>query len=88
MPTETITILPSELDEKKSNVPNVFFIHPVEGLIAALKPLASLLPYKVYGIECVEDAPLDSINTLAAFYIKVTERIFLSPIFLQCSKQN
>lgn len=71
MPSQTLTLLPSSVDPKEKNVPTVFLIHPVEGLITALKPLASLLPYKVYGIECVEEAPLTTLPSLAAFYIKV-----------------
>lgn len=71
MPSQTLTLLPSAVDPKKTNVPVVFLIHPVEGLITALKPLASLLPYKIYGIECVEEAPMDTVPSLAAFYIKV-----------------
>lgn len=71
MPSEVITLLPSDVNEKAQQVANVFFIHPVEGLIAALKPLASKLPFKVYGIECVEEAPLDSMPALAKFYIEV-----------------
>lgn len=70
MPSQTLTPLPSSVDPKK-NAPTVFLIHPVEGLIMALKYVASLLPFKIYGIECAEEAPLDSMSSLAAFYIKV-----------------
>ncbi|XP_065226660.1 fatty acid synthase-like [Planococcus citri] len=76
MPTEVITRLPSEADDKTSSqVPNVFFVHPIEGLTTALKPLASTLPFKIYGIECVEEAPLDSIPSLAKFYIQNVQKI-------------
>lgn len=70
MPTNTILQLASAASNIKS--PIVFFIHPVEGLVEALKPLATLLPYTVYGIECDEKAPADSLIELAKYYIEVS----------------
>lgn len=70
MPTNTISQLASAASNKKS--PIVFFIHPVEGLVEALKPLATLLPYTVYGIECDEKAPAESLIELAEYYIDVS----------------
>jgi fatty acid synthase len=69
MPSKTVTLLESQADGK-TNVPNVFFIHPVEGLVSALKNLASVLPYRVYGIECTQDTPLDSVESIASFYVQ------------------
>lgn len=71
MPSNTITLLRTAANNTDTNLPIVFFLHPVEGLVESLKPLASLLPYRAYGIECVESTPLDSITSLAEFYIKV-----------------
>lgn len=76
MPSEVITRLPSQADDKTSSkAPNVFFIHAIEGIIAALKPLASTLPYNAYGIECVEEAPLVNMPALAAFYVENVRKI-------------
>lgn len=83
MPTSVISPLPSAVKSNQSNVPIVFFVHPIEGLTAALKPLASALPYKAYGIECIREAPLDSITTLAKFYVDVCNAISLKILFFR-----
>lgn len=72
MPKSTISLLPSAKTSKNTKIPAVFFLHPVEGLVEALKPLASQLPYPVYGIECDAKAPLESMSTLSAYYIDVS----------------
>uniref|UniRef100_UPI00358E27BA fatty acid synthase isoform X2 n=1 Tax=Myxine glutinosa TaxID=7769 RepID=UPI00358E27BA len=47
----------------------IFFIHPIEGSSEVFRELATLLPVPCYGIQCTEAAPLDSIASLAAFYL-------------------
>jgi len=49
----------------------VFMIHPIEGHINQLMQVASNLNATVYGFQCTADAPLQSIEELASFYIKV-----------------
>lgn len=74
MPEKTVTQLQSAVgsNNNKSKIPAVFFVHPVEGVVEVLKPLASQLPYPVYGIECDVKAPLESMSTLAEYYIQVS----------------
>lgn len=48
----------------------IFLIHPIEGVVSALSPLAETLKRPVYGLQCVSYAPLDTIQDLAAYYIK------------------
>jgi len=49
---------------------NVFVVHPIEGVTLSLQKLASQLQETVYGIQCVKDADLTSVEKLAAYYIK------------------
>ena len=53
-----------------SSMKPVFLIHAIEGVAAPLKPLAESLNRPVYGLQCVAHAPLDTIQDLAAYYIK------------------
>lgn len=71
IPSETITELQSAASAADSKKPALFFVHAIEGFVTSLKKLASLLPYKIYGVECTKDAPVDSIESLSAYYIQV-----------------
>jgi len=71
VPTEVIVRMPSKAAADSKAQP-VFFVHPIEGVVTALKPLASLLDRPVWGLQCVADAPLSSVSDLATFYIKVS----------------
>lgn len=69
MPTECLVKLESQApaDCKK---PPLFAVHAIEGFVTALKPLAAKLNVPVWGLQCVAEAPLTSLNDLAAYYIK------------------
>ncbi|XP_058059390.1 fatty acid synthase [Anopheles bellator] len=72
MPKECLVKLESAAApaKKGATVRPVFVVHAIEGVITALIPLAKTLPVPVYGLQCVEAAPLDSLVTLAAYYIR------------------
>jgi len=53
----------------------LYIVHPIEGNTDKLALLASKLKCTVYGIECVKDAPLTTIEELAAFYIKELQAV-------------
>jgi fatty acid synthase, animal type len=50
-------------------------IHAIEGVVTSLYPLAAKLKRPVYGLQCVADAPLESIASLACFYIEQIKTI-------------
>ncbi|XP_076014659.1 fatty acid synthase [Genypterus blacodes] len=47
----------------------LFLVHPIEGSISAFKTLTSKLSVPCYGLQCTKAAPLDSIQSLAAYYV-------------------
>ncbi|KAM4525063.1 fatty acid synthase isoform 2-T2 [Odontesthes bonariensis] len=53
----------------------LFLIHPIEGSIAAFKTLASKLSVPCYGLQCTKAAPLDSIQSLAAYYVNCIRQL-------------
>merc|ERR1719309_1637692 len=53
----------------------LYIVHPIEGNTDKLALLASKLKCTEYGIECVKDAPLTTIEELAAFYIKELQAV-------------
>ncbi|KAF7386952.1 hypothetical protein HZH66_011404 [Vespula vulgaris] len=64
-----------ELETKNSKGTPLFLIHAIEGIISPLKTLAGLLERPVWGLQCTQDAPLDSISELAGFYIKLMKQV-------------
>lgn len=68
MPKESLVRLPSKYDGKSAKRP-LFLVHAIEGVVAPLKPMAAELDCPVWGLQCVADAPLDSIGDLAKYYI-------------------
>ncbi|CAH1399526.1 unnamed protein product [Nezara viridula] len=48
----------------------IFFIHPIEGVIDMLNEVASHVQMTVFGLQCVKNAPLASIEQLAAYYLQ------------------
>ncbi|NJI30055.1 hypothetical protein HBI98_23135, partial [Aeromonas veronii] len=70
MPKECLVKLESAAPASKSPARPVFVVHAIEGVITALIPLAKTLPVPVYGLQCVEAAPLESLVVLAGYYIK------------------
>uniref|UniRef100_A0AAG5DUW7 Fatty acid synthase n=1 Tax=Anopheles atroparvus TaxID=41427 RepID=A0AAG5DUW7_ANOAO len=69
MPKECLVRLESAAAANSKARP-VFVVHAIEGVITALIPLAQVLPVPVYGLQCVAAAPLESLESLAAYYIK------------------
>ncbi|XP_059181217.1 LOW QUALITY PROTEIN: fatty acid synthase [Centropristis striata] len=53
----------------------LFLVHPIEGSTTAFKTLAFKLSMPCYGLQCTKDAPLDSIQTLAAYYVSCIRQI-------------
>ena len=70
MPTEPIVKMNKIEGEK-----NLFVIHPIEGGVASLRPLASLLGWSVHGLQCTADAPHTSIPALASHYLQLIRTI-------------
>ncbi|XP_007434239.1 fatty acid synthase [Python bivittatus] len=58
-----------QLNEVKSTEPPLFLIHPIEGSVSVFNTLASKLHIPSYGLQCTKAAPLDSIQSLASYYI-------------------
>lgn len=69
MPSQCLLKMKSSSNNSNNDKP-IFLIHPIEGVVSALAPLAERLNRPVYGLQCVSHAPLDSISDLAAYYIK------------------
>ncbi|KAM3843635.1 fatty acid synthase [Vipera latastei] len=67
------TIIP--LNEVKNTESPLFLIHPIEGSITVFNTLASKLHIPSYGLQCTEAAPLDSIQSLASYYINCIKEV-------------
>lgn len=65
IPVDNITLL----NANKSGQP-IFIVHPLEGSTYCLRTLAEHLKYPVYGVQCTEDTPLKSIESLANYYLQ------------------
>ncbi|KAL3275414.1 hypothetical protein HHI36_020177 [Cryptolaemus montrouzieri] len=68
MPSKTLVQMSDK--ESDNNQPPVFVVHPIEGNINSLKTFAKHVAGPVYGLQCTESTPLDSIEELASYYIK------------------
>ncbi|KAK9880938.1 hypothetical protein WA026_013269 [Henosepilachna vigintioctopunctata] len=74
--TQSIEIMPSKtlIQMNSKNVDKtkqpVFVVHPIEGNVNALSTLVNHIKVPVYGLQCTAEAPLDSIEELASFYVK------------------
>jgi fatty acid synthase len=72
------SLVPKECIIKLNKVntgPNMFFVHPIEGSAEVLSTVANQVNRPVYGIQCVAEAPLTSIETVAAYYIKQMQKV-------------
>ncbi|XP_051523082.1 fatty acid synthase-like [Myxocyprinus asiaticus] len=58
------------LNDVQSGERPLFLIHPIEGSIAAFRTLTGKLNVPCYGLQCTKAAPLDSIQSLAAYYVQ------------------
>lgn len=63
-----------KLNESQSKDP-IFIIHPIEGVTLSLQKLASKVEQPMYGLQCVKEADLSSVETLAKFYIKEIKNV-------------
>ena len=63
------TIVP--MNSVTKGVP-LFIVHPIEGTVIMLSALAQLINVPVYGLQCTPEAPSDSIQSLGAWYWKVS----------------
>lgn len=72
-PTQTLVPMPSAtpLNGHKP----FFIVHPIEGVVSLLEEFTSNMPYNVYGLQYTKDVPDDSIQSLAAFYLKTMKSI-------------
>lgn len=80
-PTQTLVPMPSATP---ANGHKPFFIvHPIEGVVSLLEEFTSNIPFNVYGLQYTKDVPDDSIQSLAAFYLKSMKSIEVQdPILL------
>ncbi|XP_019359228.1 PREDICTED: fatty acid synthase isoform X1 [Gavialis gangeticus] len=65
----------TQLNEVQSTERPLFLIHPIEGSAAVFQALASRLRIPSYGLQCTRAAPLDSIKSLAAYYIDCIKQV-------------
>ncbi|NXD84156.1 FAS synthase, partial [Halcyon senegalensis] len=65
----------TRLNDVQSTERPLFLVHPIEGSTAIFHTLASGLHMPCYGFQCTKAAPLDSIQSLAAYYIDCMKQI-------------
>ncbi|NXG73396.1 FAS synthase, partial [Baryphthengus martii] len=65
----------TRLNDVQSTERPLFLVHPIEGSTAIFHSLASGLHMPCYGFQCTKAAPLDSIQSLAAYYINCMKQI-------------
>lgn len=53
----------------------LFLVHPIEGSTTVFHSLAAKLSIPTYGLQCTRAAPLDSIQSLAAYYIDCIRQV-------------
>ncbi|XP_054609993.1 fatty acid synthase isoform X1 [Dunckerocampus dactyliophorus] len=63
------------LNNVQSQERPLFLVHPIEGSVSAFKTLASKLSLPCYGLQCTKAAPLDSIQSLAAYYVDCIRQV-------------
>lgn len=73
MPSNVLVKMESKQSDSKKNP--VFILHPIEGVVNALKQLAKNIDAPVYGLQCVKNAPLNSIAELAQYYISQVKTV-------------
>ncbi|NXF89098.1 FAS synthase, partial [Eubucco bourcierii] len=65
----------TRLNDVQSSERPLFLVHPIEGSVAVFYTLASKLRVPCYGFQCTKAAPLDSIQSLATYYIGYMKQI-------------
>ena len=73
MPTETIVPMNDQPTDAASRP--WFVVHSIEGVVLSLESVMLQVRTPVYGLQCTADAPLTSVEDLAAFYIQVSVEI-------------
>lgn len=68
VPQETVV----NMKKSETSKPNVFMFSAIEGFVSALEEVASKLPYNIFGLQCTEDAPTDSMASMAKFFVAVS----------------
>lgn len=71
VPTETLV----PLKTKSSKGTPIYFVHAIEGMIGPFKSLANELERPAWGFQCIREAPMDSIQKIANFYIQEMKKI-------------
>uniref|UniRef100_A0AAV2LIZ5 Fatty acid synthase n=1 Tax=Knipowitschia caucasica TaxID=637954 RepID=A0AAV2LIZ5_KNICA len=53
----------------------LFLVHPIEGTVSVFKALASELRLPCYGLQCTMAAPMENIQSLAAYYLSCVKQV-------------
>ncbi|XP_003464876.2 fatty acid synthase [Cavia porcellus] len=65
----------TRLNSVQSTERPLFLVHPIEGSTTVFHSLAAKLSVPTYGLQCTQAAPLDSIQSLAAYYIDCIKQV-------------
>ncbi|MCQ7632684.1 SDR family NAD(P)-dependent oxidoreductase, partial [Salmonella enterica] len=65
----------TRLNAVQSSERPLFLVHPIEGSTTVFHTLAAKLSVPTYGLQCTRAAPLDSIPSLAAYYIDCIKQV-------------
>nr|XP_023678449.1 fatty acid synthase isoform X2 [Paramormyrops kingsleyae] len=65
----------TRLNEVESAERPLFLVHPIEGSITAFRTLTAKLSVPCYGLQCTKAAPLDSIQSLASYYVECVRQV-------------
>uniref|UniRef100_A0A250Y8F2 Fatty acid synthase n=1 Tax=Castor canadensis TaxID=51338 RepID=A0A250Y8F2_CASCN len=63
------------LNSVQSSERPLFLVHPIEGSTTVFHSLAAKLSMPTYGLQCTRAAPLDSIQSLAAYYVDCIRQV-------------
>lgn len=71
------------MNQTEADSRTFFLIHPIQGHVEILRPIAKRLKATVYGVQCTKDTDFDSIPEYARYYIKqIKNRKPQGPYFL------
>ncbi|XP_036124153.1 fatty acid synthase [Molossus molossus] len=65
----------TRLNSVQSSERPLFLVHPIEGSTTVFHSLATKLSIPTYGLQCTQAVPLDSIQSLAAYYIRCIKQV-------------
>lgn len=65
----------TRLNSVQSTERPLFLVHPIEGSTTVFHSLAAKLSMPTYGLQCTKAAPLDSIQSLASYYIDCIKQV-------------